>query len=587
MCCILLSCSAKNTQPPNVILILTDDQGYGDLSCHGNQYINTPNMDKLHEESVRFTDFHVDPTCAPTRAAIMTGKYAHHAGVWHTIAGGNHLRTSEVTMADVFKASGYETGIFGKWHLGSNYPYRPMDRGFNEWLGQGDGGTGTTDDWFDNDRVNDYYWHNGERKKIEGYAPDVFYNAAIDFIKENKKAQKPFFVYLPTYLPHHPHTIPDPTWASNYNAKVPKSVAHFFAGINRIDANIGRLRKTLEALELADNTILIFMSDNGGTQGVRLFNAGMRGRKAQVYEGGHRVPFFIHWKDGALKHGKDVKDLSAHIDILPTLIDLCGLNTEQDVNFDGRSFKEQLYEPHKKLEERTLFVENQRTFKSEPWVKMAAMTNRWRLIDNKELYDMENDFAQTSNVIEEHPELIEKLRNEQKKYWELVTPNDRERPSFIVGNDLDIETFLTPSDWYLPKVPWNHAQVAKGDASAGEWHINVQSGGFYRFEVSRWPREADAPIKGIPSFKGKVVDAWVPKGGIEKLVYGDEMSALPVSAIKIEVGAYSEVKTVKETDKTIVFNIKLEKGATSVKGLLLDADQSIISGAYYMYITKL
>jgi len=204
------------SQQPNVVIIVTDDQGYGDLSCHGNPIIKTPNIDELFEHSVRFTNFHVDPTCAPTRAAFMTGKYAHRAGVWHTVAGGNHLRATEITMANVFKENGYRTGAFGKWHLGSNYPYRPIDRGFEEWLGQGDGGTGTTDDWFYNDRVNDFYWHNGERVQRDGFAPDVFFDSAIDFIKEDEKNEKPFFVYLATYLPHDPHTLPDRDLAEKY-----------------------------------------------------------------------------------------------------------------------------------------------------------------------------------------------------------------------------------------------------------------------------------------------------------------------------------------------------------------------------------
>ena len=177
------SLKAAPQKKPNVILIITDDQGYGDIGAHGNALIQTPNMDQLHAESVRFTNFHVDPTCSPTRGALMSGKYSHRARVWHTIAGGNHLRANEITMADVFRASGYRTGMFGKWHLGSNYPYRPIDRGFDEWLGQGDGGTGTTDDYFTNDRVNDHYLHNGAFEFRPGYAPDVFYDAAIDYIR--------------------------------------------------------------------------------------------------------------------------------------------------------------------------------------------------------------------------------------------------------------------------------------------------------------------------------------------------------------------------------------------------------------------
>ncbi|WP_299555985.1 arylsulfatase [Seonamhaeicola sp.] len=577
----------SDTKPPNVILILTDDQGYGDLSCHGNQYIKTPNIDKLYKESVRFTDFHVDPTCAPTRAALMTGKYAHHAGVWHTIAGGNHLRTSEVTMADVFKEAGYRTGLFGKWHLGSNYPYRPMDRGFDEWLGHGDGGTGTTDDWFDNDRVNDYYWHNGEREQRDGFAPDVFYQAAIDFIKKEGEEDKPFFVYLPTYLPHGPHTLPDESWANSDNQDVSEYVSYFFAGIERIDWNIDRLQKALNESGLTENTIIIFMSDNGGTAGVKLFNAGMRGHKGQVYDGGHRVPFFIHWPKGNLKKGNDVEELTSHIDVLPTLIDLCDLKPENEMNFDGRSFKKQLFNTELKLSERTLFVETQRTYEAESWVRTAGMTNKWRLVDNRELYNIESDPGQMNNVIGEHPEVVEGIREAHKNYWAKVTPGDRERPRFIIGHPDDPEIFLTPSDWYLPKVPWNHAQVASGRPEAGEWLVTIAEQGNYRFEVRRWPREASATIQGVAVFQ-KQVDAWDVNGGVEKFIYRDgEMKALNVNTISLEVGEHKKTAKVDPKETHVIFDFELKEGDKTVKGIMLDDQNQVIAGTYYVYVSKL
>lgn len=370
---------------PNVVLVITDDQGYGDLSYYGNPLLETPNMDKIAQQSVRFSDFHVDPTCAPTRGALMTGKYAHRAGVWHTISGGNHLRASEITMADVFKQAGYSTALFGKWHLGSNYPYRPMDRGFDEWLGQGDGGTGTTDDWFDNDRVNDYYWHNGERVKREGFATDVFFDSAISYIQEQHKRKQPFFVKLSTYLPHGPHTLPDFSLKDKFKGKVSNYVAQFLASVERVDSNIGKLEQALENLNLTDNTIFIFMTDNGAASGVSLYNANMRGEKGWVYEGGHRVPFFIRWPNGKLKHGHDVEQLTSHIDVLPTLIDLAGLKNTTPIDFDGRSFKAQLTNPFYVLPNRTLFVETQRRLKPKQWEKTAGMMHKWRLIDNKEL----------------------------------------------------------------------------------------------------------------------------------------------------------------------------------------------------------
>jgi arylsulfatase A-like enzyme len=582
----ILASLASASQSPNVILIVTDDQGFGDLSCHGNPVLETPNLDKLHNESVRFTDFHVDPTCAPSRGALMTGKYSHRAGVWHTIAGGNHLRASEMTMADVFKASGYRTGVFGKWHLGSNYPYRPMDRGFDEWLGQGDGGTGTTDDWFDNDRVNDHYWHNGERVQREGYALDVFFDATIDFMTKDEQNEQPFFAYLATYMPHTPHTLPSKSWTKKYENKVTEEEAYFFAAIDRIDQNLGRLRQALEKSGKAENTILIFMSDNGGTTGVKLFNAGMRGRKTQVYDGGHRVPFFMHWPNGKLKHGTDVSDLTAHIDLLPTLIDLCGLSPKQKIDFDGRSFKQQLFQPDSALPDRTLFVETQRTFKPKSWAKTAGMTKRWRLVNNKELYDMSKDPGQETNVIKQHPEVARTIRDAHKAYWERVSPGDRDKPRFIVGHPKDPETFLQPADWYLPSVPWNHALVAKGPHCIGAWDIAIAEDGTYRFEVRRWPREANAPIQGVPVFK-KEVDAWDAQGGKDRLIYGKTMKALPVDAIELEVGGFSEVQQVSSKDKQVVFDIPLKQGATQVKGAMLDPQGKTIAGAYYIYVKRL
>ncbi len=574
-------------QQPNVILIMTDDQGYGDLACHGNPVIQTPNLNKLYAQSVRLTNFHVDPTCSPTRGALMSGKYAHRAKVWHTIAGGNHLRAGEMTMADAFKASGYRTGMFGKWHLGSNYPYRPMDRGFDEWLGQGDGGTGTTDDYFTNDRVNDYYLHNGDREFRKGYAPDVFFNAAIDFIKD-RRSNNPLFVYLCTYVPHGPHTLADRAWTEKYETKLDRKVAYFFAGIERIDRNIGLLRQTLADESLADNTIVIFMTDNGGTAGVRFFNAGMKGGKGSAYEGGHRVPFFIHWPAGQLEHGSDVADLNAHFDVLPTLIDLCGLTPPRQVDFDGRSFRKQLFEPEAKLPRRTLFVEKQRTFRGEKWATAVAMTKRWRLVDGRELHDIVADPGQKRNVIRDHPEVAMQLKQAFDDYWKRVTPHDRDRVKFIVGHPDDPEVFLQSMDWYAPQVPWNHFQTSQGAKLSGTWIITAAEKGTYRFEIRRWPSEVDSPIAGIPALD-KTVDAWDATGGKIHLIYSGQRSAfkaLPVAYVRLKVGDWEGVKEVTSSDTKITFDVPLEQADYTVRADLLNAQRKVVAGAYYVYCTK-
>lgn len=574
---------------PNVILIITDDQGYGDIGAHGNPTIQTPHLDRLHAESIRFTDFHVDPTCSPTRGALLSGKYSHRAKVWHTIAAGNHLRASEMTMADVFKANGYNTAMFGKWHLGANYPYRPMDRGFEEWLGQGDGGTGTTDDYFTNDRVNDHYLHNGEWVYREGYAPEVFFDAAIDYVKEEAESEKPFFIYLSTYIPHGPHTLADRSWADKYMDNVDKPVAYFFAAIERVDQRIGRLRNALEETGLEKDTLVMFMTDNGGTAGVNLFNAGMKGRKGSPYDGGHRVPFFMYWPNGNFKHGKDVSDLTAHFDVLPTLVDLLNLETPEKANFDGRSFKRQLFQPDLAFSSRTLMVEKQRTFQPQKWDQAAAMTNQWRLVNNNELYDIRKDPGQERNVIDQFPEVVENLRSAFDDYWEHVSPGDRDRAIPIVGHQQDPETYLHSSDWYLEAVPWNHMSTSQGRKFSGDWHIRTEKAGTYQFEVRRWPREANGPIAGIPDLEA-IIDAWDPRGAKRHLIYGndkDPFVALPVASIRLMVGNFDETRSVSAQDTHITFDVPLNKDKYKVTAQLLDAEGQLITGAYYTYCRRL
>ena len=323
-------------RPPNVVLVITDDQGYGDLACHGNSVIRTPNLDALYTGSVRLTDFHVGPTCSPTRAALMTGRYCNRTGVWHTIMGRSLLRRDEVTLADVFAAGGYRTGLFGKWHLGDNYPFRPGDRGFHEVLAHGGGGVGQTPDYWGNDYFDDTYRHNGTPKKYAGYCTDIWFDAAMRFMEAHRN--RPFFVYLTTNAAHGPYNVAE-EYSEPYKDKdVPN--ADFYGMITNIDDNMGRLLGKLKALGIEENTVLIFMTDNGTAAGFRDgkgFNAGMKGTKGSEYDGGHRVPCFIRWPAGGLGGARDVDRLTAHIDLLPTLIDLCGLEKPPGVAFDGRS----------------------------------------------------------------------------------------------------------------------------------------------------------------------------------------------------------------------------------------------------------
>jgi len=336
---------------PNVVLVMTDDQGYGDLGCHGNDVIVTPNLDKLHARSVRLTDFHVDPTCSPTRSALLTGHYSTRTGVWHTIMGRSLLGKHETTVADIFifSTNGYRTAIFGKWHLGDNYPFRPQDRGFQEVLIHGGGGVGQGPDYWGNDYFDDTYFHNGKEKKFEGYCTDVWFDGALNFIEANKS--QPFFCYIPTNAPHGPYNVAD-KYSKPYRDKgVKGNQANFYGMVANIDENMGRLMRRLKELDLEDNTILIFMTDNGTSGG---HAGGMRGKKGSEYEGGHRVPFFVRWPAGGLDGPGDIGWLSAHVDVLPTLIELCGLKKPRGLAFDGTSLARLLKDKTSKWPDRTL-----------------------------------------------------------------------------------------------------------------------------------------------------------------------------------------------------------------------------------------
>ena len=396
--------ATAKSRKPNVILVITDDQGYGDVGVHGNSMIKTPNLDKLHSVSVRLTDFHVDPTCSPTRSALMTGRYSTRTGVWHTIMGRSIMNGSELTIAEVFRSAGYVTSMYGKWHLGDNYPCRPQDQGFDETFCHGGGGVGQTPDYFGNDYFDDTYFRNGKPEKAEGYCTDVWFKEALAFIEKNR--EKPFFAYLSTNAPHGPFLVADSYKKPYLQNGVQPTMASFYGMITNIDENMGLLLKRLDELKLKDNTILIFMTDNGTAAGASRrrgnkkagkawpgFNAGMRGQKGSSYDGGHRVPFFIHWPAGGLHGGRDLDTLSAHIDILPTLAELCGIKhpVAGAPAIDGKSLAPLLKGKEPAWPDRTLFVHSQRLEQVKKGRNNAVLTKRWRLVNNKELYDITAD----------------------------------------------------------------------------------------------------------------------------------------------------------------------------------------------------
>ncbi len=563
---------------PNVVFIITDDQGYGDLGCTGNPVISTPNIDQLYKESVRFTDFHVGPTCAPTRAGLMTGHFHNSTGVWHTIGGRSLLRRDEISLADVFRANGYRTGIFGKWHLGDNYPYRPQDRGFDEAVVHGGGGIGQTPDYWGNDYFDDTYYNKGTAEPHEGYCTDVWFRLGMDFITRNQDT--PFFCYIPTNAPHGPFQVDD-AYADLYRDTEPEERARFYGMITNIDENVGRLRAFLEEAGLADNTILIFMTDNGTAAGCTLedgfvvdgYNAGMRGQKGSPYEGGHRVPFFLHWPAMGFTDGRDIDTLTANVDFMPTLLELCGLDMPQHVDLDGRNLCPLLEEKRTPWEERFLVTDSQRIPMPIKWKDSAVMKGKWRLINGCELYDLTEDPEQRNNCAEENGEVVGTMRAAYNAWWEKVSDQFEEEIPISIGSEQEPTARITSHDWRgdNPECAWNQGQIRAGKECNSYVELFVEATGTYAFELRRWPEEEDRPLtEGIP---GEMID-WFTGG-----------KALSIREAAIRVQGQEKTTQVSPEDKAITFSLQLERGPTHLQTYFVDEAGSV-RGAYYVYVTK-
>jgi len=417
---------------PNIILILTDDQGYGELSCHGNPILKTPHLDRLHAESVRFTDFHVSPTCAPTRCALLTGRHEFKSGVTHTVFERERMSLQATTLAQVLQSAGYTTGIFGKWHLGDEPDRWPSRRGFDEMFIHGAGGIGQTFPGSCGDAPGNGYFdpailHNGKFVKTHGYCTDVFFAQARSWIMAQHRAGKPFFAYITPNAPHSPYISPGGKYDALYaHAGLGKDAAAYYAMISNIDDNVGGLLNLLRDQQLETNTLVIFLTDNGHPLG-HLFNAGMRGAKASPYQGGTRVPSFWRWP-GTFPAGRDAPQLTAHLDVLPTLAELAAATLPADLRakLDGRSLVPLLRNPRADWPDRILFTHVGRWPRGQAaaakFRQCAVRNSRFRLVNNAELYDLSADPAETTNVLAQHPTVVATLRAAYDRWWEEILP---------------------------------------------------------------------------------------------------------------------------------------------------------------------
>jgi len=439
---------------PNIIFILTDDQGYGDLSCHGNPILKTPHIDRLHAEGVRFTDFHVSPTCSPTRSALLTGRHEFRNGVTHTILERERLTLKAVTLPEVLKSAGYATGIFGKWHLGDEAEYQPNRRGFDEVFIHGAGGIGQSYPGSCGDAPGNTYFnpailHNGKFVKTAGYCTDIFFNQATRWM-EATKGRQPFYAHIATNAPHGPLQV-RPEDEARYTGKVPErdgaatkkrntqDVAKFFGMIANIDDNVGKLLATLKELGIERDTLVIFMNDNGGTAGVQVHNAGMRGSKGTAWLGGTRASSFWRWP-GTLTPN-DIHGLTAHIDFFPTLVELAGAKPKDDVvartvqsQIEGRSLVPLLQDPHAAWPDRTLFTHLGRWPKGDDpskskFTQCSVRTPRWHLVSDAklgeqhwQLFDLTTDPGEKLDLAAQQPSVLSELEKSYDAWWNSIQP---------------------------------------------------------------------------------------------------------------------------------------------------------------------
>ncbi|MDD4871575.1 MAG: arylsulfatase [Kiritimatiellae bacterium] len=444
----LMYAELLSRRKPNVILFLTDDLGFGDLGCHGNQKLKTPNLDDFAREAVEFSRFHVSPVCAPTRASLMTGRYNFRTGVCDVFGKACNMDPAEVTIAEVLRGAGYTTGLFGKWHLGDDPKRSPNAQGFEEAL-TFPGAAMRANQYF-----NPELYHNGVKTPCKGYCMDIFTDAAIDFIRKNRS--KLFFVYLPANLIHTPLVVADDLAAQYDNAGLNASTAKIYGMIKSVDNNFGRVRAVLKELGIEDNTLLIFTSDNGpcsGSNPVDRFMAGLHGLKGTVYENGIRVPCFMRWPVG-FKAPVKIDRLAAHIDIMPTLLEICGAKPVVDVKFDGISLLLLLFDPRTDWPDRTLFFQWDSGQVPRRGQAFTVLTEKWKLVQpcgmdlpsqkhirdryaelcalqgrgqrsiegppRYELYDITNDPGEMKDMAKDHPDIVEKMKKQYEAWFSDV-----------------------------------------------------------------------------------------------------------------------------------------------------------------------
>lgn len=583
-----------NSRRPNVVFVITDDQGYPPLGAHGHPFIKTPHLDEFHAQSARFEQFHTGTTCAPTRAGLFTGHYCNSTGVWHTIGGRSLLRRNEWSLATALGESGYRTGLFGKWHLGDEYPYRPQDRGFQRVVCHGGGGISQQPDYWGNDYFDDTYMVDGEPRAFQGYCTDVFFREALTFIEENR--DQPFFCYISTNAPHGPWNV-EPKYRDLYSGQTPHdNYARFLGMITNIDENFGALRAKLRDLDLEDNTILIFMSDNGmtgvaGTPGEHMYNAGMRGFKGSPYDGGHRVPFLVRWPEGGLSDGRSIGQLTSYVDFMPTMLDLCGVEIPEGRTFHGESLRPLLEgQDDGHWTERIIATDTQRVAHPVKWRLSCVMKDHWRLVNRNELYKVSEDPGQQKNLAARHPEIVAELMKGYEDWWDICSGQDEDDIPISIGSSEQEVTTLRTHDLRNEQDHmgvWDQSQVRRGDMAHGWWEIMVEQEGEYEFDLRRWPEEAGHRVRG--GIEGPDVEFY--REGVQEGRGEDTYSggvALDIDTAGLWISGFPEKWVeVDPADRGVVVRMKLPAGPRHLRAQFSSAGSGFYSSAYYVYARRI
>jgi arylsulfatase len=584
-CCLQtgLHAQAQGVVSPNVLIVMVDDMGYGDLSCHGSPFVETANLDRFHDSAIRLTDFHTAPMCSPTRAQLLTGLDAMRNGSTIVASSRMMVRADAPMLPAHFAAAGYATGSFGKWHLGENYPHRPHDRGFEETLWFPLQEIGSISDHWCNDYFDPVLRHRDISRPMPGYCTDIFFEQAIGWMRQQHAVGRRFLCYLPLNVLH------GPQWAP---AERRREIARQFPQLNagqigylamlaNLDDNFGRVEEFLVESDLDDNTIVIFLSDNGGYALIDRYNAGMRDGKSRLAEGGHRVACFIRWPGGGLggnAGGREVGGLTEVQDLLPTLLDLCGVTRLPGPDLDGISLAAPLRDTAE-IPDRTLIVQYGQP---QPFHMTCVMRGKWRLLTDikgtargePELYNLADDPQQRHNLIESEPERATELRAAYDRWWGHVEPQTRQRARITIGHVAQNPVVLNCAEWREGAVS-SVERLRQGVKRHGIWDLEVDRAGKYEITLHRWPIESELKLReGAP--------AWQPRDTLTPSHSGYAPGkSLLLTQAHLTIGGLTQTVDVMEDALAASFNISLDSGPTECEAFFSDGDRKPACAAFF------